>query len=165
MNAFDLAIFVKDFGGLVVAAVLLVIAGNLLPGRAKWFFWTAGFAILGYETYLRVSNKRLMKQYDAERKSLLARVESLAKANRELEQEAAQLQTRRQELEQTIAELDVKLQDLNRRGDATRAENAQVAGDMAKAREEVQTVLDEMEELERFFNRNKQLQNEILTTQ
>lgn len=92
---------VSDYGGILVGAVLLLLAVSVLPGRIKWYVLTAGLAVLGYEAYMRSVNRKLLKEADAERERLRG--------------ELAQLDARRQELEVTVSELHGRLAALHSR--------------------------------------------------
>jgi chromosome segregation ATPase len=113
IGMFDL---VKDYAGIMVGLVLLLVAVSVLPGRAKWYVLTAGLAILGYEAYLRYSNRKLLQEADAERERLRGELGQLDGKRKELEQTVSGLHQQLVELTAKKAELGTQRTSLEQAG-------------------------------------------------
>lgn len=136
--------FIKEYADLVIGAVFLVVATWVLPGRMRWYVLTAGFAVIAYEGYLRMSNKKALKAADEEAKRLKAR--------------AADLETRRVGLEKDVAVLNQQLTDnkarfdalaqessaLDQRGTAAVTEVARASEDLRRQSEQNQALLQSL---------------------
>ena len=117
---------VKDYGDLAIGLVLLIAGVWVLPGRIKWYVLTAGLAVIGYEAYLRMSNRKLMAEADREREKLRARVAKLDKRGAELESTVAQLNEHLAENKAKQAALDQQAADLAKRGEDISVQKAQL---------------------------------------
>ena len=59
--------FLQDFGGLIVGALLLIVASMVLPRKVRVYVLTAGLAVIAYGAYQRVTNKRRFREADRRR--------------------------------------------------------------------------------------------------
>lgn len=135
---------VKDYAGIMVGLVLLLAAVSVLPGRAKWYVLTAGLAILGYEAYLRYSNRKLLQEADAERKRL--------------RDELGQLDGQRKQLEQTVSELHQQLVNLTAKQAELAVKKASLdlaGGDIANQKQALDL------EAEQFANESTELLQKV----
>lgn len=124
-------LWLRDYAGIVVGVVLLALAVSVLPGRVRWYVLSAGLAVLGYEAYLRYSNRQLLQQADAER----ARLQG----------ELGKLEGERQALEQVVAELHRQQAELHNRQAALAQRQtalAQEGGDLAARRQALESEAD-----------------------
>jgi chromosome segregation ATPase len=117
---------VKNYGDVAIGLILLIAGVWVLPGRIKWYVLTAGLAVIGYEAYLRMSNRKLMAEADREREKLRARVAVLDKRGAELESTVAQLNEQLAENKAKQAALDQRAADLAKRGEDISAQKAQL---------------------------------------
>lgn len=129
MDASELLPYVRDYGGLLIGLVLLLVAVSVIPGRAKWYVLTAGLAIIGYEAYLRTRNRKLLAEADKERKVLRERADELAGRGAELEKAIAALN-------QQLADNNARLLALGQEAAALAQRGAGAATEKAKLDEE-----------------------------
>lgn len=132
---------VKDYAGIMVGLVLLLLAVSVLPGRAKWYVLTAGLAVLGYEAYLRYSNRKLLQEADTERERLRG--------------ELGQLDGKRIELEQTVGELHQQLAELT-------AKQAELGNRRKSLEQEGGDIAAQKQELDRKAEQSIKESNELL---
>ncbi len=111
--------FLQDFGGLIVGALLLITASLVLPGKVRVYVLTAGLAVIAYEAYQRVVNRRRLREADQERKwlqkkagELEQRGEELAAKVEELNKKLTNMQTEKEKLEQQAGALNVRGEEL-----------------------------------------------------
>ena len=116
METLQLMQTLRDYGPVAIGLVFLLAAVSVLPGRVKWYVLTAGLAILGYETWLRYSNRRGMEKLDRERAELEARAKALSQHGDELEKTVAGLNAQLGQLKSRQAALDAESADLRQRG-------------------------------------------------
>lgn len=136
--------FIKDYADLAIGLVLLIAATWVLPGRMKWYVLTAGLAVLGYELYLRASNKKALKAADEERKRLQARAGELDKRREGLDKEAAGLDRQLAENRTKLADLSQQAAGLQQRGAAAVEELNRVSEDARRHSEENQALLQSL---------------------
>ena len=108
----------KDYAGLIVGAILLILASAVLPGRVRWYVLTAGLAVIAYEGYQRYTNRKRLAEADAEREKLRQRAESLDKERLKLGGEVNELSEKLATLEETKLDLDNQLDGLIGEGEA-----------------------------------------------
>ena len=132
---------VKDYGDLAIGLVLLIAGVWVLPGRIKWYVLTAGLAVIGYEAYLRMSNRKLMAEADREREKLRARVAVLDKRGAELESTVAQLNEQLAENKAKQAALDQQAADLAKRGEDISVQKAQLDEESQRRSQENEALL------------------------
>lgn len=161
MNSFDFMLLLKDFAGLFVAALLVYFAGRLLPKRARWFFWTAGFAIIIYELYLRINNRKILQELDEEWQRLKARKNALENNNQALREEAQMLAAKLAELESKAADTFAELDALKSKSTAQQEANKARIEELEKGIEDLRERRETLNELERKFNLNSTLIREI----
>lgn len=118
METLQLMQTLRDYGPVLIGLVFLLAAVSVLPGRVKWYVLTAGLAILGYETWLRYSNRRGMEKLDRERAELEARANALSRHGDELEKTVAGLNAELTQLKSRQAALDAESAEIRSRGGA-----------------------------------------------
>jgi uncharacterized coiled-coil DUF342 family protein len=134
----------------VVALLLLIAATWVLPGRMKWYVLTAGLAIIAYEGFLRVTNKRALREADAQAKELRERADALNKRRTQLEEDVTTLNQELANNKAKFAELAQQANELSQRGAAAR-------DDFDKASEEVQRQSAENQQLLEHLQSNESL--------
>lgn len=113
----DILEFLHDFGGLIVGALLLVGASMVLPRKVRVYVLTAGVAVIAYEAYLRVTNKRRLREADQERESLRARADVLEQRGHELAAKVEELNKKLVGMQAEKEKLDQQAGALNTRGE------------------------------------------------
>lgn len=140
----EIMLVVKDYGGLVVGLVLLLLAVSVLPGRAKWYVLTAGLAVLGYEAYMRTVNRRMLKEADAERNRLRGELAQLDGQRLALERRVSELNAQLVELNSRLIALTRQKEALQGEGEALAAQKQQLDRDseqlLARSRETIEQI-------------------------
>lgn len=138
--------FIRDYAGIVVGVVLLLVAVSVLPGRVKWYVLTAGLAVLGYEAYMRYHNRKLLQEADAERERLRGELGELDGERNALEKTVA-------ELHQQLGEMTSRHVDLDRQREALEQEGGDITErKQALDEESAQLVTGNRELLEKVSN-------------
>jgi len=129
MDTVTLLTYVRDYGGLLIGLVFLLVATSVIPGRAKWYVLTAGLTIIGYEAYIRTRNRKLLAEADKEREVLRNRVGELSRRGAELEKAVA-------ELDQKLADNKARLATLNQEAAELAQSGVDISQQKAKLDEE-----------------------------
>lgn len=116
----------KDYGGLVIGLVLLIAAAWVIPGRAKWYVLTAGLAILGYEAYVRTTNRKLLAEADKERDALRKRTDALKQRSDDLQKTVTDLNRQLADNQTKLGALNREAAGLAQRGTDISARKAQL---------------------------------------
>lgn len=108
--------FIQDFGGLVVATVLLFAAASVLPKNIKKYVLVAGLAVIGFEAWMRFRNKKLLAEADAEREELRGRAVVLNERSDALQKKVAELNLQLEAMREQKQNLDEKKSFLDEKG-------------------------------------------------
>lgn len=136
---------IQEYAGLAIGLVFLLAAVSVLPGRVKWYVLTAGLAVIGYEGYMRMRNRKLLQKADAEREVLRARVSKMNEQGATLEKTVTELNQRLEELKARQFELDKKSQELESQGGELAAEKARLEQESKKVIAESDELLEKLD--------------------
>lgn len=124
---------VMDYAGLIVGAVLLILASSVLPGKVRWYVLTAGLAVIAWEGYQRYTNRKRLAEADAERHQLRERFKSMEKERLALAEEVGKLSEELESIEERKLQLDDDLEGLIGEGD-----------ELARKREELEQEVSQL---------------------
>ncbi|MCG8312244.1 MAG: hypothetical protein MI976_03425 [Pseudomonadales bacterium] len=133
--------FIYNYGGLVIAFVLLLIATYFLPAKVRWYVMTAGITLIAYRAYQTYSANKKLAEADAERDKLRAKHQELEEMLKTLRKQNEDLRNEKSEIEATRLRLQEKSQAIDTSTDALLEEKNQLD-------EEVDTLLKNSETLE-----------------
>ncbi|MBN1480801.1 hypothetical protein JXA70_11050 [candidate division KSB1 bacterium] len=126
--------FLQDFGGLIVGVLLLIVASMVLPGKVRVYVLTAGLAVIAYEAYQRITNKKRMQEADRERERLQQRAG-------ELEQRGKELAAKVEELNKKLSGMQAEKEKLDQQAGALNARGAELAKEKDRLERETEAVL------------------------
>ncbi|MDH5179473.1 MAG: hypothetical protein OEY07_07385 [Gammaproteobacteria bacterium] len=142
---------ISDYAGLVVGLVVLLLATSVLPGKIRWYVLTAGLAIIGYEFYVRMRNRKALAAADKARKELLARFEALEKHRKELAETVVKLNQKAAELSEKNARLELEKQTLAQQGGDIAVKKAELDNKSTALLDEAGAVVNEINNSENLL--------------
>lgn len=135
----EMLTLIRDYGGLAVGALCLLVAAWVLPGRMKAYVLTAGLAILSYELYLKITNRARLKAADEERDRLRARANDLSKKGEALAQTVTELDARLAATKARQSELDRQDAGLAARGEALATQKEELRREAEQTLREIES--------------------------
>jgi len=179
MDEINLIIILKDYTGVIVGSILLLIATSILPGRIRWYVLTAGLAVIAFRGFQIWNNKKRLKEADAKREELL-------KTLHDLESQRTEMTTELHTLNKELSEIKTQQNSLAKQASTLSATSSGLATEKSdldtslKQLDEKNQTLEEKdrelmariqarEEAIKHYNEAKQvskeLENETTTTQ
>ena len=124
--------FIYNYGGLVIAFVLLLIATYFLPAKVLWYVMTAGLTLIAYRAYQTYSANKKLAEADAEREKLRTKHQELEGMLKTLREQNENLRRDKSDIEAARQRLLEKSQTIDTSTDALLEEKQQLDDEVEK---------------------------------